>query len=162
MSDNKKYYYMKLVENFFDTPKIKILEGMGKKGVYYSNLLLKLYLISLKTNGALRLNEKVAYDEKMLADLTRLNIKIVREGLAELTAMKLIEILEDGTIYMTDIQSLIGHASSEAERKSIYRKRIEEEKRRASIMSQECPNENETCDGTFACLQRPLTNCSTN
>ena len=28
MSDNKKYYYLKLKENFFDSAEIKILESM--------------------------------------------------------------------------------------------------------------------------------------
>ena len=28
MADNKKYYYLKLKENFFDRPEIKVLEAM--------------------------------------------------------------------------------------------------------------------------------------
>ena len=28
MADNKKYYYLKLKENFFDSPEIKVLEAM--------------------------------------------------------------------------------------------------------------------------------------
>ena len=44
MSDNKKYYYLKLKEDFFDSPEIKVLESMPN-GYKYSNLLLKLYLI---------------------------------------------------------------------------------------------------------------------
>ena len=39
MSDNKKYYYLKLKEDFFDSPEIKVLESMSN-GYKYSNLLL--------------------------------------------------------------------------------------------------------------------------
>ncbi|MDS2505968.1 phage replisome organizer N-terminal domain-containing protein, partial [Streptococcus pneumoniae] len=52
MSDNKKYYYLKLRDNFFDNDDIAILESMPD-GILYSNILLKLYLRSLKNNGKL-------------------------------------------------------------------------------------------------------------
>ena len=41
MSETKKYFYLKLKENFFDTEEIKILESM-ENGYLYSNILLKL------------------------------------------------------------------------------------------------------------------------
>lgn len=53
MSENRKYYYMKLKENFFTDAKMVILESM-QDGLLYSNLLLKMYLMSLKYNGILR------------------------------------------------------------------------------------------------------------
>ena len=43
MADNRKYYYLKLKEGFFESEEIKILESM-KDGYMYSNILLKLYL----------------------------------------------------------------------------------------------------------------------
>ena len=45
MSENRKYYYMKLKENFFTDAKMVILESM-QDGLLYSNLLLKMYLMS--------------------------------------------------------------------------------------------------------------------
>ncbi len=50
MADNRKYYYLKLKDNFFDGDSIVLLESM-QDGILYSNILLKLYLKSLK-NGA--------------------------------------------------------------------------------------------------------------
>ena len=50
MSDNRKYYYLKLKENYFDDDSIVLLESM-QDGVLYSNILLKLYLKSLKALG---------------------------------------------------------------------------------------------------------------
>ena len=56
MADNKKYYYLKLKDNFFDTDAMIVMESMPD-GHLYSNILLKLYLRSLKHEGKLMFNE---------------------------------------------------------------------------------------------------------
>lgn len=127
MSDNKKYYYLKLKESFFDDDEIKILEDMDN-GYKYSNLLLKLYLKSLKYNGKLRLNEYIPYDTKMISSITHTDVDTVRVALKVFEKLKLIEILEDGTVYMLQIQNFIGKSSTEADRVRNYRNEIEEEK----------------------------------
>ena len=43
MSDNRKYYYLKVKENYFGEDAIVLLESM-KDGVLYSNILLESYL----------------------------------------------------------------------------------------------------------------------
>ena len=60
MSENKKYYYMKLKENFFTSERMVVLETMPD-GILYSNLLLKMYLMSLKHNGVLLLHENLPH-----------------------------------------------------------------------------------------------------
>ena len=50
VADNRKYYYLKLKEDFFDSDELKILESQ-KDGYLYSNILLKLYLKSLSNPG---------------------------------------------------------------------------------------------------------------
>ena len=52
MADNRKYYYLKLKENFFDGDSIVLLESMPD-GILFSNILMKLYLKSLKNGGKL-------------------------------------------------------------------------------------------------------------
>ena len=42
MADNRKYYYLKLKESYFDEDAIVLLESM-QDGMLYSNILLKLY-----------------------------------------------------------------------------------------------------------------------
>jgi predicted phage replisome organizer len=143
MADLKKYYYLKLKDNFFDSEEIRILESMPN-GIYYSNLLIKLYLKSLKFNGALRFNEYIPYDENMIATITNLNIDIVRSGLMALAALKLIERLDDGTIYMINIQSFIGKSNSEADRKRLYREKIEEQKQLLGQKTEDCTLEEGT------------------
>ena len=53
MADNRKYYYLKLKESYFDEDAIVLLESM-QDGMLYSNILLKLYLKSLKNGGKLQ------------------------------------------------------------------------------------------------------------
>ena len=70
MSENKKYYYMKLKENFFTSERMVVLETMPD-GILYSNLLLKMYLMSLKHNGILLLHENLPHTPQTIATFTR-------------------------------------------------------------------------------------------
>lgn len=124
MSDNKKYYYLRLKDNFFDSDELKILESM-KDGYLYSNILLKLYLRSLKNNGKLVVNDRIPYNAEMLASVTGHQIGTVTQALSIFKDLGLIDVLENGAIYMLDIQNFIGKGSSEADRKREYRQRIE-------------------------------------
>lgn len=128
MSENKYYFYLKIKENFFDSDDIKVLEYMDN-GYKYSNILLKLYLRSLKYNGAVRLNEYIPCDSRMLAAITNHDVDTIKVALDIFSRLKLIEILDDGTIYMLNIQNYIGKSSTEADRIREYRKQIESEKK---------------------------------
>lgn len=123
MSDNKKYYYMRLKENFFDTNEMKVLESM-QDGYKYSNILLKLYLMSLQSDGKLMLNERIPYNSQMIATITRHSVGDVEKALRLFKDLGLIEILDSGAIYMLDIQKYIGKSSTEADRQREYQRKI--------------------------------------
>lgn len=123
MSDNKKYYYMRLKENFFDTNEMKVLESM-QDGYKYSNILLKLYLMSLQSDGKLMLNEHIPYNSQMIATITRHSVGDVEKALVLFKDLGLIEILDSGAIYMLDIQKYIGKSSTEADRQREYQRKI--------------------------------------
>ena len=127
MSDNKKYYYLKLRDNFFDNDGIVILESMPD-GILYSNILLKLYLRSLKNNGKLMFNDRIPYNAQMLSTITRQPIAVVEKAVGIFKEMGLIEVLDNGAIYMLDIQNFIGSSNTEADRKREYRRKIALEK----------------------------------
>lgn len=127
MSDNKKYYYIKLKENFFNDDNIVILEGMPD-GYLYSNILLKLYLKSLKNGGKLILNDYIPYSPTMLAQLTGHSVGTMEKALGIFKQLGLIEVLDNGAIYMLDIQNYIGKSSTEADRIRAYRNQVEREK----------------------------------
>lgn len=127
MSDDRKYYYMRLKEDFFESDAMQILESMPD-GYLYANILLKLYLKSLKFKGKLMYNERIPYNPQVLATITRHQVGTIEKALQIFRDLDLIEILDNGAIYMLDIQSLIGKSSTEADRKKAYRERIEQEK----------------------------------
>ena len=120
MSDNRKYYYLKLKENYFDDDSIVLLESM-QDGVLYSNILLKLYLKSLKHGGRLQLDEDIPYTAQMIATITRQQIGTVERALQIFLKLGLVEVLDNGTFYMSNIELLIGQSSTEAERKRAAR-----------------------------------------
>ncbi len=121
MAENKKYYFLKLKEDFFDQREIVVLEG-SKDGVLYVNILLKLYLKSLQHNGKLLLNEMTPLSAEMIALLTRHEIGTVERAIRAFMQLGLVEVLEDNTYYMPEIQEMTGKGSSDAERKARYRR----------------------------------------
>lgn len=134
MSDNKKYYYLRLKDNFFDSDELKILESM-KDGYLYSNILLKLYLRSLKNDGKLVVNDRIPYNAEMLASVTGHQVGTIKQALSMFKELGLIEVLENGAIYMLDIQNFIGKGSTEADRRRVYDRKITQEKELLKIES---------------------------
>lgn len=127
MADVKKYYYLKLKENFFDSDEIKIIETLPN-GYLYINILLKLYCRSLKRQGKLMVTDRIPYSIETLSKVVGHNIDVVRNAIEVFKEFKLVEILDNGAIFMSDIQNFIGKSSNEADRKREYRMRIESEK----------------------------------
>ena len=128
MADNKKYYYLKLKENFFEREEIKIIESLPN-GFEYSNILLKMYLKSLKRDGKLMVTNLIPYSVETLSKVLGHNVDIIRNAIKVFEEFKLVEILDNGAIYLLDIQNFIGKSSTEADRKREQRARIEEEKK---------------------------------
>ena len=123
MADNKKYYYLKLKDNFFDSDEMIVLESMPD-GYIYSNILLKLYLRSLKYEGRLMFNERIPFNSTMLSQVTRHSVGDVEKAIQVFRDLELIEVLDNGAIYMLDIQNFIGKSSTEADRKRDYRQPV--------------------------------------
>lgn len=145
MAHSKKYYYIKLQENFFERDEILMLESI-ENGYLYSNILLKLYLKSLKNDGRLMFNNLIPYTPEILAKTLRHNVDVVRTALKLFVQFGLIEILDNGAIYMNDIQNFIGESSTEADRKREWRRKIDMEKLQLTgQMSDECPSIQDKC-----------------
>ena len=132
MSENKKYFYFKLKEDFYDSEQMIILQSMTD-GYLYSDILMKLYLRSLKFDGRLMFNEKIPYTPSILAQVVRHKVGVVKEALRIFVDMGLIKILDNGAIYMMDIQNFVGKSTTEADRIRKYRNRIKSEEERALL-----------------------------
>jgi predicted phage replisome organizer len=130
MSTNKKYYYLKFKENYFDQDHIKVIESM-QNGYEYSLIILKLYLKSLKFEGQLRINEAIPYTRDkidLLAGVLGHKPAEVMHAVNLAKDLGMIDFVSSGEIFMTDIQNFIGQSSTEGDRKREYRKIIEDKK----------------------------------
>jgi len=132
----KKYYWLKLKRDFFKRHDIRIIEEMPN-GKDYILFYLKLLLESIDHEGALRFNETIPYSEQMLSVITNTNIDLVRSAMRVFTQLKMVEILDDETIYMTEVQKMTGAETAWAQKKRLYRGKQEEDK--ARTLSSQCP-----------------------
>lgn len=125
MATNQRYYYLKLKETFFNSETMVILESMPD-GLMYSNLLLKMYLMSLKDEGLLLINNHLPHTPQTIATITRHQVGTVERGIAIFLNLGLVERLSNGVYYMTNIQMFIGQSSTEGERKKRERLKLEQ------------------------------------
>jgi predicted phage replisome organizer len=118
----KKYYWLKLNRNFFKRHDIRIVEEMPN-GKDYVLFYLKMLLESIDHEGELRFSETIPYNEQMLSVITNTNIDIVRSAMKVFIELKMIEIFDDSTIFMNEVQKLIGSETVGAERVRKHRER---------------------------------------
>lgn len=118
MSDNKRYYWLKLPEDFYDDDTIQWIEDQ-ENGAAYVNFYLKLLLKSLSDEGRLIRyvgQRLIPYDVKSLARLTNTDTDTVRVALELFVKIGLIERLDTGEIYMSQIDEMIGSETQAATR----------------------------------------------
>ena len=114
---NKKYYWLKLKEDFFEDDTISWIEEQ-ENGKDYCLFYLKLCLKSLKTEGLLIRNVGtmlVPYDVKQLSKITNTEIDTVRVAMELFKNIGLIEILENGEIYLNQLQNMVGSETNKAQ-----------------------------------------------
>ena len=117
---DKKYYWLKLKRDFFKRHDIQIIEDMPN-GKDYILFYLKLLCESVDHDGRLRFNEEIPYNEEMLATITRTNVDTVRSAIKIFTQLQMMEMFDDGTIFMREVQKMLGCESYWAERSRVYR-----------------------------------------
>lgn len=122
MAEGKKYYWLKLKRDFFKRHDIRIIEEMPN-GKEYILFYLKLLLESIDHEGALRFSETVPYNEQMLSVITNTNIDIVRSAMKMFIELNMMDILDDQTIYMAEVEKLIGSEGWSAERVRRHREK---------------------------------------
>lgn len=130
---NKKYYWLKLTENFFEEDTIVWLEEQ-ENGKDYVNFYLKLLLKSIRDNGKLVrfVGERVIpYDTKSLAKLTNTNPDTVAVAMKTFIDIGLVESLDTGELYLTQINELIG---SETRQAGIMRRKRALEKEKVTML----------------------------
>ena len=122
---DKRYYWLKLDRRFFKQHEIIVIEGLPN-GKDYILFYLKLLCESVSHEGSLRFSDEIPYDEAMLASITNTNIDIVRAAVQIFTKLHMMEILDDGTYFMNQVQGMIGSETDWAKKKREYRERLKE------------------------------------
>lgn len=119
-NDKKKYYWLKLDRNFFKRHDIRIVETMPN-GKDYILFYLKLLCESTSHEGCLRFSDTIPYNDEMLATVTNTNIDVVRSAIKIFRELHMLDILDDGTIFMEEVAKLVGSETGYARRKREYR-----------------------------------------
>lgn len=119
-----KFYWLQLKEDFFEDDAIQWLEEQKPNGRDYAYFYLKLCLKALKSNGILIRkvgNILIPYDNKKLAEMTKIDFDTVTVAMELLKKIGLIKILDNGEIYIEQLTTLIGSKSAGAFKKQQQR-----------------------------------------
>ena len=144
MADSKKYYWLKLKRDFFKRHDIRIIEEMPN-GKDYILFYLKLLLESIDHEGTLRFSDTIPYNEQMLSVVTNTNVDIVRSAMKIFVELHMMDIFDDNTIYMTEVDKLIGSETEWAKKKRLQRAKEDN----VPKLSSKCPTEIELEKETY-------------
>lgn len=127
--NKKRYYWLKLMDDFFDSKYIKILrkkDGGDKNVIIY----LMLQLRALKNDGVINFEQLMPTVEEEVAIEIGEDIEEVKTAIDALKSMNLVEVLEDGSIFMCVKEELLNYGSettaAERQRKSRERRKNEQ------------------------------------
>ncbi len=116
MSHNKRFYWLKLMKDFFQQAKIKKLRKIAG-GDTYVVIYLKMMLLSINSDGVIVFESIEPTLEEELALILDEELKNVQVLIAYLIANNLIEQKSESDFFMVEVSSLIGSETAAAERK---------------------------------------------
>lgn len=137
MGENKRYYWLKLPEDFFDDDTTDFIESQ-ENGEKYCLFYLKLCLKALKYDGKLIRyvgNMLIPYDEIGLAKLTKTDVDTVRSALAIFSKIGLVERLDTGEIFLSQLNEMVG---TETQKAKYMRQRRLQQSNNVTPMLPEC------------------------
>ena len=124
---DKKYTWLKLDKDFFHSHTIKLLLAK-EHGRDIVLIYLKLLAESIGHDGTLRYSDELPYELEDLAIVLDEKPDAMEEAMEELERRKLLEWLDDGTIYLPETASMIGSTTAAAEKQKRYRERQKQKK----------------------------------
>lgn len=121
----KRFYWLKLKEDFFSDETIRYIEEQDN-GYKYSNIYLKLLLKSIDGQGVLirKVGSRlIPYDVAAIAKMTGHDQDTVRVAMKLLEELGMVERMESGALYMSQLREMVGSESSSAGRVRAHRER---------------------------------------
>lgn len=131
-----KFYWLKLKRDFFKRHDIRIIESMPN-GKDYILFYLKLLCESVDHEGSLRFNDRIPYNEDMLSTITSTNVDTVRSAIKVFTELQMMEIMDDGTYFMSEVQNMIGSAADNGN--ANRQRRFREKQKQLALAEPEVP-----------------------
>jgi predicted phage replisome organizer len=130
---DKRYFWLKLKENYFDSPKIKKLRKIAG-GDTYTIIYLKLQLLSIKNNGYIEY-EKIepTFQEELALKLDE-DVENISVTISYLQSQGLIDMNENNDFFLLEASNNIGSESESAERVRQFRER----KNQKALQSNDC------------------------
>jgi predicted phage replisome organizer len=119
-NQTKRFYWLKLKDNFFDREEIQLIESLPN-GKEYVLILLKFMMKAINSEGRLVVKDVIPYNPQMLATVTHSNVDTVRSAIDIFIKFGLMSTLDDGTLYMNEVQALLGSETEFAAKKREYR-----------------------------------------
>lgn len=124
-TENKRFYWIKLRENFFQQETIDWLMDQ-ENGSAYIVLYLKMCLLTANTSGELIRtigNMTIPYEPKKISQKTGFDIDTVNVALSLFKHLGLIEETQEGIPVMPEVKNMVGSESESAARVRKYRKK---------------------------------------
>ena len=151
MADEKRYFWLRLYDDFFTSKRIKKLRALAG-GDTYTIIYLKMQLKALKTEGYLYFDNVMNdFAEEIALDIDE-NPDDVRVTVQYLLSVGLLECSEDGEKYfLTYLPNLIGSETASTQRSRDYRKKKKEQEvlqcnKNATDLQQNATEMQRTCN----------------
>ena len=128
---SKKYFWLKLSKEFFNSKQVMVLQSMDN-GAEYIILWLKLLLATIQDAqvdddmGCLKFDEDIPYSPELMSKVFGCTVETARSAVQAYVKLKMVSMESDGTMWARDVEKLVGSESDSAERTRQYRKRIAE------------------------------------
>lgn len=106
-------------KDFFDSHYVKVIKKMPN-GEKYVLIYLQLMCESTSHEGRLRFSDTIPYNEDMLSSVLDCDVDTLRSAMKIFRELKLIELLDDGTYYMNEVQKILGSETGQTIRKRLY------------------------------------------
>ena len=125
----KRYYWLKLSQNYFNSSEIKVLKKM-ENGCEYIVLWQELLLSSLsytdetQKRGLLVFKENIPWSQELMEDVFGFSREIIAGAMTMYKNLGMITITDSGEMWANDIEKLIGKESDSAERVRRHRAKI--------------------------------------
>lgn len=129
----RRFFWLKLKEDFFDEKQVKYLRKLpdgDKLTIVYLKMLLK----SIRTEGVLKYDQILPSCEAELAMILDEDENIIRLLINALQQMGLVDVIDNGSLYMTAIKDLTGSEGTSAERM----RKLREKKKKNNLLPSQC------------------------